>query len=118
MKKATTASMRGKVILINIAPKLWRPKQINKFISIDTNNDIVDSPFHYKQYENTIVRPIEQWSDNKRDILISYNDKIDKSEFEEHIRIVKCTSHTHISTIIGIVKKYCNFILQKDNQGN
>ena len=34
--------MQGLVLLINIPPKVWRPKQINKFVPTDTYDDIQD----------------------------------------------------------------------------
>ena len=101
-----TSSMQGSVLLINIPSKVWQPKQVNKFIPTDNYDDIGDGVFDYKQYGNAAFRPLEKWTDAKRDDIIQYNDKVDKKEFLKHIRIGDCASRERKSTITGIVKKY------------
>ena len=62
-----TSSMQGSVLLINIPSKVWRPKKVSKFIPADNYDDIEDGVFDYKQYGNAVFRPLEEWTDAKRD---------------------------------------------------
>ena len=100
------ASMQGSVLLIKIPPKVWRPKQVTRFVHVDTYYDIGDRVFDYEQYGNAVFRPLEKWTVSKRDGLILYDDKVDNDEFREYIRIGKYASHINKTTITGIVNKY------------
>ena len=67
-------------MLINIPPKVWRPKQVKKFIPLDVYNDIEEGVFDFKQYRNTVFIPLKTWTDNVRDDLILYGDAINNKE--------------------------------------
>ena len=53
--------MRGNVLLINITPKVWVSKVINRYIPIDYSGDIYEGVFYYKCYGKAVFRPIVKW---------------------------------------------------------
>ena len=98
--------MQGSILLINIPPKVWRPKQENRYIPVDNLDNIEDGLFDYRQYGKAVFRPATHWKDRERNDIIEYSEEKDKIEFEKNIRIGKDVKREHTSIIYGIVKKY------------
>ena len=98
--------MQGSILLINIPPKVSRPKQENRYIPVDNLDDIKDGVFDYRQYGKAVFRPAKHWKNRERNDIIEYSEEKDKMEFEKNIRIGKYFSSEHKSIIHGIVKKY------------
>ena len=81
--------MRGNILLINIPPKVWRPKVINRYIHTDYSSDIDEAVFDCKCYGKVVFRPIIQWKDTDRQDLISYQEDKNRKELQAHIAIGK-----------------------------
>jgi len=98
--------MQGSILLINIPPTLWRPKQESCYIPVDNLDNIEDGVFNYRQYGKAVFCPAKHWKDRKLNDIIEYSEEKDKIEFEKNIRIGKDVKREHKSIIHGIVKKH------------
>ena len=87
--------MQDNVLLINIPPKVWRPKMVNIYTPTDQSNGIREGVFEFKQYGNTMFRPKIKWVDHNREDVIQYNEGIHKAELEKYIRIGQNVSKAH-----------------------
>ena len=105
--------MRGNVLLINIPPKVWRPKMINKYTPTNQTDDIGEGCFDFKQYGKTMFRPLLKWDYYKWDDTIKFNEVVDKAELVKYIRICKDADIGHKETILGIVIKYWDCFCKK-----
>jgi len=62
-------------LIIELPPKVWRPKQQNKYIPLDYGDDIHDGHFDFKEYGNTVFRPAEQiWNRGERVDIIKFEE--------------------------------------------
>ena len=98
--------MQGAVLLINMPPKVWRLKMINKCIPMNFPNVIEDKIFDCCQYGQAVFRPANTWKDRVQDDIIAYKEVNNGAELEKFIMIGKDVNVHHRSIILGIVKKY------------
>ena len=61
---------------------------INKYIPVDYYSDVDEGVFDYQQYGHAVFRLAEEWKDITQEDIIMYNDKKDKTEFEENMLLV------------------------------
>ena len=96
------------VLVINVLPKIWRPKAKNNYIPTATSNDIDDSIFLFEKLGHCVVKADSKtWQDNDRDDLITYlSDPKDKAEFEDNFKIGPDVPTAVKATIESLVKKY------------
>ena len=74
---------RGSIHVIEVPPKFWRPKQVNKYVPLEYADDIKEGVFDFLHYGKTVFRPNIQWKDRVCDDIILY----DKSAHEEEITL-------------------------------
>ena len=79
-------------------PKIWRPKTLTRYISLDYGTDIDDGKFDYSHYGNTVLRPKLKWVDRGRDDLIIFDEKEDMDELVKTYELVlRCQQDIHLS---------------------
>ena len=113
IQPSQNTAIRGNVLLINIPPKVWRPKVINRYIPTYNSSDIDEGFFDYKCYGKAVFRPTFQWKDTDRQDLISYQEDKDSEELQAYIKIREDASNEHKSTIINLVKTYWDCFCKK-----
>ena len=64
--------MRGNFLLINIPPKVWKPKVINRYTPVDYSSDIDKGVFDYNCYGKVVFQLISKWKYTDRQDLIFY----------------------------------------------
>ena len=62
------------LLIIELPPKVWRPKQQNKYIPLDYGDDIHDGHFDFSEHGKAVFRPPEQeWKTSERDDIIHFD---------------------------------------------
>ena len=56
--------------MIDVPPKIWRPKPENKYVPLDYSTDIDEGAFNFSHHGNTVFRPRKRWADKERNNLI------------------------------------------------
>ena len=69
--------------MIEVPPKVWRPKQENKYIPLDYATDVDEGYFDFAHHGNTVFRPSKRWADKERDDLIKFDEENDMAELLE-----------------------------------
>ena len=92
--------------MIEVPPKIWRPKVVNKYIPPDYANDIDECVFDFPQFGNTVYRPPSPWVDHDRTDLILFDTAVHKAELTKHIRLNTTISSDIQNRVIDIVKQY------------
>jgi hypothetical protein len=59
---------RPRAFVIEVPPKIWRPKPIDRYIPMDYSNDIDNSVFEFQQFGNAICHPPEPFVNVRTDI--------------------------------------------------
>ena len=73
-----------KILLIEVPPKIWRPKVQSQYRLPEYATDVDDGVFDYKHYGNCVFRPHRSWDPGtRRDIIIfdhsKHNDELQRS---------------------------------------
>ena len=92
--------------VIDVPPKIWRPKPVNRYIPIDYGTDIDDGMFDYSHYGKTVFRPTIKWSGSQRTDIILFDKSADSKELYDNLNIGKNVSATNKSAIVDLIIKY------------
>ena len=94
-------------MIIELPPKVWRPKQQNKYIPLDYGDNIHDGHFDFKEYGNTVFRPAEQtWNRGEREDIIKYDDSKHAVELNKGLRVSDKVSAEIKQQVKNIVIKF------------
>ena len=63
--------------MIDVPPKIWRPKAQNRYIPIDYDNDIDDGVFDYSHHRRAVFRPSVRLANRLRSDIILFGKKLD-----------------------------------------
>ena len=107
------SAAHGKLFLIEVPPKIWRPKPSNHYASTDTYDDIDDDIFEYKPIQNTVFKLKLNWDDNPRNDIINFNPDEDTKELMKDIRIGASVTSPIQQRLLEIVKTYWDFFATK-----
>ena len=110
---AITTPNLGKISLIEVPPKIWRPKQTNHYSSNDTYDDIDEDTFAYKPIKNTVYKLKLNWEDHPRSDIIQFNKSDDTTELMKAIKIGSSINNSVQQRIISIVQKYWDCFAMK-----
>ena len=97
---------RGSIHVIEVPPKFWRPKQVNKYVPLEYADDIEEGVFDFVHYGKTLFRPNIQWKDRVRDDIILYNKSAHKEEMTQGLKIGKSVDPTTKDSLISLVTTY------------
>ena len=100
------SAAHGKLFLIKVPPKIWRPKPNNHYASTDTYDDIDDDIFEYKPIQNIVFKLKLNWDDNPRNDIINFNPDEDTKELMKDIRIGASVTSPIQQRLLEIVKTY------------
>ena len=73
--------------MIDVPPKIWRPKPENKHIPLDYATDVDDGFFDFANHGNTVFRTRKRWADKERDDLIIFDAENDMAELLENLKV-------------------------------
>ena len=60
------SSLQGRVCIIEVPPKIWRPTQENRYRMPEYANDINEGAWDFKVYGKAMYKPKLEWTDNQR----------------------------------------------------
>ena len=93
-------------MIIELPPKVWRPKQQNKYIPLDYGDDIHDGHFDFKEYGNTVFRPSQEWTRNERDDIIVFEELKHAAELHKGLRVSDKVSAEIKNQVRNIIVKF------------
>jgi hypothetical protein len=92
--------------VIDVPPKIWRPKPIDQYIPLDYSNDIDDNVFEFEQYGKAFCHPAEPFSIGRDAADIQHWDRDrDFAEFEKNFVIGADADPVVKASIIAIIER-------------
>ena len=73
--------------MIDVPPKIWRPKPENKYIPLDYATDVDEGVFDFAHHGNTVFRPRKRCADKERDNLITFDAENDMADLPENLKV-------------------------------
>ena len=93
--------------MIEVPPKIWRPKVMSKYTTPDLQDDDVDDILNYSQYGKCVYKNDLNWSDDScRKDIICYDDATHASELKRDLCFDESVDENIRSEITNIVKEY------------
>jgi hypothetical protein len=94
-----------RTFVIDVPPKLWRPKPVDRYIPMDYSNDIDDSVFEFEQFGQAICHPPEPFSNIRTDIHL-WDPARDMSELTKNLKIGTAVDPTTRAAITDIITSH------------
>jgi hypothetical protein len=97
------------ILVINVPPKIWRPKVKSVYTPIDTCDDIDDGIFAFEKLGKCVFKPNASASRKdipQRDDLIFFDDAKDKEELFTNFKHGTAASSEDIQAIVTIIQQY------------
>jgi hypothetical protein len=91
--------------VIEVPPKIWRPKPVDRYISMDYSNDIDDSVFEFKQFGQAICHPPEPFLNSRTDIHLWERER-DLPEFTKNFVIGDDVEPATRQAIVDIIESH------------
>ena len=92
--------------MIEVPPKVWRPKQENKYIPLDYATDVDEGCFDFAHHGNTVFRPRKRWADKERDDLIKFDEENDMAELLENLKVGSNVLPVYQDRVKAIIMRY------------
>lgn len=102
----------SRVCLIDIPPKIWRPKVQSKYRLPEYTDDISEGIFDFTHYGKCVFKP-KTWDSGTRDDIIYFNEKEDTKELQDNIKIGKNVSQDIKDELIQSIKDYWDCFAKK-----
>ena len=83
---STSTDPLASTFVIEVPPKIWRPKPLDKYVPIDYSNDIDESVFEFEQFGKAICHPPEPFINVRTDIHVWEKER-DSPEFNKNFVI-------------------------------
>jgi hypothetical protein len=96
---------RPRTFVIEVPPKIWRPKPIDRYIPMDYSNDIDDSVFEFQQFGNAICHPPEPFVNVRTDVHL-WDRERDLPEFAKNFVIGTDVSPAIRASIVAIIEPH------------
>ncbi len=96
----------SRVCLIDIPPKIWRPKVKSKFQLPEYANDISEGVFDFEHHGKCVFRPKLTWTPGKRDDIITFDAAKDMPQLLADLRIGPNVSQPIRDNIISVISEY------------
>ena len=77
----------GSIHVIEVPPKFWRPKKVNKYVPLEYADDIEEGVFDFVHYGKTVFGPNIQWKDRVRDDIILYYKSAHEEEMKQGLKL-------------------------------
>ena len=100
-------------LLIDLPPKIWRPKVTSKYTLPDYSNDVDKGIFDYKCYGKCVFRPKHSWDPGTRSDIITFKKTTDSEELTNDLRIGASASKPIRTRVIILVQKYWDSFAKK-----
>jgi hypothetical protein len=90
---------------IDVPPKIWRPKPVDRYIPVDYSNDIDESVFEFEQYGKAICHPPEPFTNVRTDIHL-WDRERDLPEFTKNFNISPDVDPAIRTAIVDIIESH------------
>ena len=93
------------ILVIEVPPKIWRPKPIDRYIPMDYSNDIDESVFEFEQFGRTICHPPEPFINVRTDVH-QWERSRDQPEFDKNFVIGLDVDLATRTAIVDIIESH------------
>ena len=94
-----------RTFVIDVPPKIWRPKPVDRYLPLDYANDIDDSVFEFEQYGKAICHPPEPFINVRTDIHVWERER-DLPEFNKNFVIGLDVTPETRAAIVDIIESH------------
>ena len=95
----------SRVCLIDIPPKVWRPKVQSRYKLPEYTNDISEGVFDFTHHGKCVYKPKLTWEDRQRDDIISFDEDLHMEDLLTNLRIGD-TSDEIKQELITVIKNF------------
>ena len=101
-----TSPPMANVMMIQLPPKIWRPKPENKYIPIDYSDDVDEGVFDFSHHGKVVYRPKVKWSDKLKNYIILFGQAEDTAELTINLNTGENVKADYKDDIINIIQDY------------
>ena len=98
-------TLHRSIMLIELPPKVWIPKLVNKYIPPDYADNIDEGIFYFARYGKSVYRPRGNWEEGESTNLITFDDSKHVEELRKNIIVSTKFTPELQELVIPIVKK-------------
>ena len=98
-------TLHRSIMLIELPPKVWIPKLVNKYIPPDYADNIDEGIFDFARYGKAVYRPRVNWEEGESTNLITFDDSKHVEELRKNIIVSTKFTPELQELVIPIVKK-------------
>ena len=102
----STTEARSSISIIEVPPKIWRPKVQNKDTPQDNSIDIDDGVFDFEFYGKTVFRPKQIWKKSQKGDLIPFTKDLHQKELQKNMRVRLYLDSQTRDIIMNVIIKY------------
>ena len=73
-------------MVIEVPPKIWKPKVVNKF-RVPDNSDLDDGVFDFTNYGKCVFKPKGSWDPGTRNDIILFDSSVDSKELLKDLKL-------------------------------
>jgi hypothetical protein len=93
------------LFVIDVPPKIWRPKPVDRYIPIDYSDDLDESVFLFERYGRALSCPPVPHLNERTDIHL-WDSNRDQAEFEKHFIIDPDAAPPIRAAIVDIIQSH------------
>ena len=105
----------GKICIIEVPPKIWRPKVESRYRMPEYATDINEGAWDFSNYGKTVFKPKLDWQDTQRDDLINFQDS-HQDELEADLRMGTGVDKETKEEIVNIIKSIGTAFVKKEQK--
>ena len=92
--------------MIQLPPKIWKPKPENKYLPMDYSDDIDEGVFEFSHHGKAVYRPKVKWSDKPKNDRILFDQVEDTVELIKNLNIGDNVKAEYKDDIIDLIQDY------------
>ena len=97
--------MKGRICIIEVPPKIWRPKVESRYRMPEYASDINDGAWDFSNYGKSVYRPKLDWQDKQRNDIIDFEESY-QAELDKDLRMGTGVDDATKQEIMSLIKKY------------
>ena len=103
--------------MIEVPAKVWRPRVVSRYTTLEYHGDNVNRVLDYSQYGNCLYRTAVSWYDiSGRNDIIYFEGAAHTAELTKGLRFDMTIDTSTREAIINIIKKYWDCFVKEGSQ--
>ena len=96
----------GAALIIEVPPKVWRPRVTSKYKPPEYADDINDKFFDCKQYGKAVLRPKTPWATKGHKDIILFDESSNNDELQKNLKIGSSVTSEVRKDPVSLVKRF------------